>query len=739
MTAADPALPRVDGPAKLTGRAAYAADVSVSGLLYGVVVSSTVARGRITAIDDRAARAVPGVIEVLTHLNRPRTAWLSLVYKDQTAPPGRPLRPLRDAEIHYSGQPVALLVADDLETAQHAASLVVVSYEAAPHQTDPERARASAYEPPRRRMLIPPPARPRGDVEAALAGAALRVDAEYRVPMAHHNPLETHATTVECDADGGLTIHDKTQGVRNVRTYVAWVFGFPSRKVRVLSPYVGGAFGSALRPQYQLFLAVLAARLLRRPVRVVLTRQQMFTLGARPQTRQQVTLAADATGRLLAVRHLAQAGTSRYEDYQENVVNWSAQLYACANARYGYKLFKTDIPTPLDMRAPGGAAGVYALECAMDELATVAGLDPLELRVLNHADRDQAHRDRPFTSEGILDCYRDGAARFGWSARSRAPRSMREGNDLIGWGMASGIWDSNQVPTRARVELTADGLVVSSAGADIGTGTYTIITGIAAQALGLPAGRVTVRLGDSRLPWSIVEGGSMHAASLGSAVAAQCARLRAKVARLAAKALDGASPDALVFFDGRVALRHDANRFVTLEEIVRRAPGGRLASEGLTLPGLRDMRRYSRITQSAVFAEARVDAELGIVRVTRLVAAVAAGRILNPLTARSQVLGGMAWGLSMALHEETLTDHRFGRPMNHNLAEHHVPVHADVPPIEVIFVDQRDDKVNPLGVKGLGEIGMVGTAAAIANAVFHATGHRVRDLPITPDKVLAGL
>ncbi|WP_421996442.1 xanthine dehydrogenase family protein molybdopterin-binding subunit [Reyranella sp.] len=739
MSGPGTALPRIDGPAKLTGRAAYAADVGAPGLLHGVVVSSTVARGRIAAIDDRAARAVPGVVAVLTHLNRPRTARLSLVYKDQTAPPGRPLQPLRDAEIHFNGQPVALVVAQDLETARHAAGLVEVSYEAAPHETDAERAAVSAYEPPRRRMMIPPPARPRGDVEAALARAAVRIAAEYRVPVSHHNPLETHATTVVCDPDGGLTIHDKTQGVRNVRTWVAWVFGLPSRKVRVLSPYVGGAFGSALRPSYQLFLAVLAARLLRRPVRVALTRQQMFTLGGRPQTRQQVTLAADGDGRLLAIRHQAEAGTSRYEDYQENIVNWSAQLYACASTQYGYRLFKTDVPTPLDMRAPGGAAGVYALECAMDELAAAAGLDPLELRVRNHADRDQANRDRPFTSEGLLDCYRDGAARFGWSRRSPAPRSMREDNELIGWGMASGIWDSNQVPTRARVELTADRLVVSSAGADIGTGTYTIMAQIAGEALGLPPARVEVHLGDSSLPWSIVEGGSMHAASLGSAVAAECARLRAKVARLAARALDDASPEALVFFDGRVALRHDSNRFVTLEEILRQAPGGRLTSEGLTLPGLLDMRRYSRATHSAVFAEVRVDAELGIVRVTRLVGSVAAGRILNPLTARSQVLGGMVWGMSMALHEETLTDHRFGRPMNHNLAEYHVPAHADVPPIEVSFVDQRDDKVNPLGIKGLGEIGVVGTAAAIANALFHATGHRVRDLPITPDKVLAGL
>jgi xanthine dehydrogenase YagR molybdenum-binding subunit len=734
---------RVDGPAKVTGAARYAADGPVPGLAWGFVVNSAIARGRITRIEEAAARAVHGVIEVFTHANRPRTAWFDSSYRDQVAPPGSPLRPLYDARVLYSGQPVALVVAEDFATARHAASLLRIEYEAEAHETDLERAQAAAYVPPKTRNGISPPPKPRGDAEAALADAAIRVQGEYRIATEHHNPMEMHATTVLRDADGSLTIHDKIQGVQNSQAYVCSVFGLSQRQVRVLSPFVGGAFGSGLRPHYQLFLAVMAALKLERSVRVVLTRDQMFTIAHRPETINRVALGAGSDGRLLAVRHDAVAATSRYEDYQEVVVNWSGLLYACDNVALGYRIAQMDVETPADMRAPGAPLGVFALESAMDELAEKAGIDPLALRLANYVDTDQ-NTGKALTSKELRAAYQQGAERFGWSRRSAAPRSMSEGRELIGLGMASGVWEAQMTKTSARATLTADGrLEVASATADIGTGTYTIMTQIGAEALGLPMERVTALLGDSSLPASPVEGGSWTAASTGSAVQAACDSVKQQLLRHARRVpgspVGNAGPDQVVFRDGRIALRDDPARGVTFEEAMRTAGADRIVAEEKVAPGMLTQLRHAAYTHMGVFVEVRVDEELGIVRVPRIVAAVAAGRILNPKTARSQIIGGVVWGVSMALHEESMPDHRLGRFMNHNFAEYHVPVNADIGEIEVIFVEEHDDKASPIGVKGLGEIGIVGTAAAVANAIHHATGVRVRSLPITVDKVLRGL
>jgi xanthine dehydrogenase YagR molybdenum-binding subunit len=736
------ATPRVDGRAKVTGEARYAAEFTAPDLLHGVVVSSTVARGRIVSIDTAAARSVPGVVEVMTHENRPRTAWLDYSYTDQTSPPGAPFRALYSDEIQYSGQPVALVVAEDFETARHAASLVEVAYEAEPHQTNFAVAQHQSKEPKKRRTGVEPPASPRGDFDTAFAGAEIRFEHEYLTPIAHHNPLEMHASTVIWEGDGAITVYDKTQGVQNSQAYIAWVFGLPADKVRVMSPFVGGAFGSGLRPQYQLLLAVMAARMLERSVRVVLTRQQMFTFGYRPETVQSIAIGAGRTGLLEAIKHRAVANTSRFEEYQENVVNWSGGLYRCENARHEYELAPVDLYTPIDMRAPGGGIGSFALESAMDELAHEAGVDPMDLRLLNYSDRDQ-NKGHVFSSKALRDCYRQGAERFGWAQRSASPRSMRDGRELVGWGMATGVWEAYQQKTSAKAALSTERLTISSAAADIGTGTYTIMTQIAAEIMGLPLDRVTAKLGDSSLPASPVEGGSWTAASLGSAVQTVCLGLREAVLKQA-RGMEGspfahAGNEDIVFAHGRIALKSDPSRSVSLSEIAAAAKDGTIEHEGSEKPSLIKNYGYARFTHSAVFAEVKVDEELGIVRATRLVNAVAAGRILNPLTARSQVMGGTAWGLSMALHEETLTDHRYGRHMNHNLAEHHVPVNADMPEVDVIFVEEHDEIVNDLGIKGLGEIGVSGTAGAIANAVFHATGWRIRNLPITPDKVLAGL
>jgi xanthine dehydrogenase YagR molybdenum-binding subunit len=729
---------RVDGRAKVTGEARYAAEYNVPDLAYGYVVSSAVARGRITRIDVADALELPGVLQVFTHENTPRLARSDRSYRDEVAPPGSPFRPLHDDEIKYSAQPVALVVADTFELARYAASLVRVEYERAAHATDLEEKRAEAYR-PKKREGIPQPPKPRGNADKTYAKAAVQLEAEYRTPVEHHNPMEAFATTVVRGEDGKLTVYDKTQGVQNVRDYLCNVFGYSEDDLRVVSPFVGGAFGSGLRPQYQVFLAVLAARELKRSVRVSLTRQQMFSFGHRPTTWQRVALGASPDGTLEALIHEAIAETSRFEDYSEPVVNWSGLLYGCDNVRLDHKVVQLDLYTPIDMRAPGAVWGVYALECAMDELAVKLGIDPVELRLRNYAERDQ-NEDRPFSSKELRACYRQGAERFDWARRNPEPRSMREGDALIGWGMASGVWEASQQPAAAKAVLTADGkLTVSSATADIGTGTYTIMTQIAAETLGLPIENVTFKLGDSSLSKAPVEGGSFTASSVGSAVKAVCHKVRSKLFHLARKMEDSPLADAglddVTFADGHIRLSRDPSRAVSLTEALRYGGLGAIEEEMSSEPDSKQ-ERYARYSHSAVFAEVKIDEDLGTVHVTRVVSAVAGGRILNPKTARSQVLGGVVWGIGMALEEESVIDHAFGRFMNHNLAEYHVPVNADVHDIEVIFVEERDEVVNPLGAKGLGEIGLVGVAAAIANAVFHATARRIRELPITLDKLL---
>lgn len=732
-------VPRIDAWAKVTGTARYAAEHSGTGLLYGVVINTTVARGRIAAIDASAALALDGVADVLTHLNRPRMRSLDLFYKDMTAPAGSPFKPLHDDEIHYSGQPVALVVATSLELARYAAMLVRVEVDASAHETHLLDNRSRARTPSRLKAGFSPPPKPRGDAETAWRGSPFAIDAEYYAGVEHHNPMEMHATTVLYGPDGHLTIHDKTQGSQNSRWVVSRAFGLPARKVTVKNGFVGGAFGSGLRPQYNLLLATMAALQLKQSVRVVLTRQQMFTFGHRPETWQRVRLGADATGRLTAVMHEAVAETSRREDYVEVVVNWSGQLYACDNVALDYRLVELDQYSPIDMRAPGAAHGVHALEVAMDELAHAAGIDPLELRLRNYTDHDAA-KDLPYSTKALRQCYEQAARRFGWERRPPAPRSMREGHEFVGWGMATGIWDAMQMFARARATLDEEGrLVVESAATDIGTGTYTAMSQIAAAEMGLPLEQVTFRLGDSTLPVAPIEGGSSHVATVGSAVQGVCEKLRKalwKRAKQRAPGFEGARFDDLEFRGGQV-LRRGTEAAVPLTQLLREEAGGPLDEKYLLMPNLLKQKKYIRAVHSAVFVEVRVDEALGTVRVTRVVSAVAAGRIVNPVTARSQVIGGVVWGIGQALHEETLTDHALGRFMNHNLGEYHVACNADVPDVDVLFVEEDDRIVSRIGAKGVGEIGIVGVAAAISNAIFHATGKRLRSTPMTPDKVMA--
>lgn len=732
---------RVDGPLKVTGRATYAAEYAADGLLYGVIVGSTIAAGRIAALDLTAAREIPGVVEIFTHENRGKAAWLDRSWRDEVAPPGHPFRPLHSDRILFDGQPIALVLAETFEAARDAASLVIASYDVDPHCTELARKRADAYEPPKKRSGIPPPPDPRGDAEQAFADAPVKLSRDYRVNAEHHNPMEMFGTTCVHGGDGKLTIYDKTQGSQNAQGYVTSVFGLKTQDVRVINHYVGGAFGAALRPQHQLFFAVMASLELNRSVRVSLTRAQMFHIGYRPDTYQTVSLASDKQGRLMSIMHDAVAATSHYEDYQEAVVNWSGMMYHCNNVKLSYALAKLDTATPCDMRAPGAAIGVTALECALDELAYEVGIDPLEMRRINFASKDE-NTGKQFTSKALLSCYSEGAAAFGWSTRKPQPRATLDGHELIGWGVSTGMWDAFLQKAEASAKLTVDGyLAVSTAASDIGTGTWTILTQIGADALGLQLERVRAQIGDSSLPTSPVEGGSWTAASNGSAVQAACEAVKQKLFNFATKMANSPLADARLddvdFKEQRIFRKDDPGRSLSIEEVMHASDVTAIEETGKVSPNLLQMMKYISYTHSAVFAEVRVDEDLGIVRVTRVVCAAAAGRILNPKTARSQILGGVVMGIGMALHEEALTDHRLGKIMNANFGEYHIPTHADIADIEVIFVDEHDDKVSPIGVKGLGEIGIVGTAAAVANAIFHATGKRVRDFPITIDKLIA--
>jgi xanthine dehydrogenase YagR molybdenum-binding subunit len=729
---------RIDGVAKVTGAAKYAGEFNVPGLAYGSVVTATIAKGRIKSIDRSAAMRVNGVIEVFTHENRPPMPDNDQAYKDETAPAGSPFRPLFDDMIKFSGQPVALVVAETSESARYAASLVRVEYLEEAHVTDIHRQRDSAtpVKPPTNPIeaLFTPP-KQRGTPEEALASAPVRHEGEYYVPIEHHNPMELYASTAIYERDGKLTVYDKTQGVQNVHGYLCSVFEMKPEDVRVVSLFMGGGFGSGLRPQFQVVLAVLAARALRRSVRVVLTRPQLYVLGYRPAMIQTIAIGANGDGTLDAITHDAITVTSQYEDYFRQETGWSGLLYKCTNAKYQHKLARLDLATPCDMRAPSAASALFALESAMDEVAVAQKLDPLELRLRCYSDRDQ-NTDRPFSSKALRECYRQGAEAFGWHNRNPEARSMRDGGDLVGWGMATGVWEALQMPITVRIRLSANGHAdVSCATSDIGTGTYTIMAQVAAETLGLPLDSISVKLGDSSLPRSPVEGGSWIAASVSNGIVTTAGAIREELLRLASQMPNSPfaklGTDDVALMDGKLVSKRDPSSAVSIADAMRQGAVERIEEEKTTQP-VRDSRAHN--THSAIFAEVKVDEQLGVIRVTRVVNAVAAGRILNTKTASSQILGGVVWGIGMALHEETVIDHRFGRIVNANIAEYHVPVNADVHDIKVIFVDEPDDS-NPLGVKGLGEIGIVGVAAAIANAVYHATGRRVRDLPITLDKL----
>jgi xanthine dehydrogenase YagR molybdenum-binding subunit len=739
------AVERVDGRLKVTGRARYAAEFKYQSVTHGVLVMSTIASGRITGIDSRTAEAQPGVIAVITHLNAPR---LPFPEKRLGTDPvfGRTLRVLQEDTIYFNSQPVAVVVAETLEQAEYAATLVKVTYDERKPATSLEAELARAF-PPREGLGKDPetgrqPERAtdvvRGDPQA-LSKAEVVIDETYTIPIETHNPMELLSTIAEWTG-GKLTVHDKTQWVPNVQEHLAVVFGLPEADVHVISPFVGGAFGSSLRPWSHPVVAALAARVVKRPVKLVVNRKQMFSShGHRPYTVQRVALGATKDGRLTAIVHEGYAQTSLYEENTENLLNATRMLYASPNCITKYRLVRGNVQTPVYMRAPGECSGVFALDSAMDELAYKLKIDPVEFRIRNHADSDPAN-GLPWSSKSLLGCYRQGAEKFGWSRRTLEPRSMRDGRFLIGWGMSSGSYPTWRAPSSARARIFNDGTaVVQSAASDMGPGTWTTMKIIGAEALALNLDRVRSELGDSTLPKAAAHGGSWTTASVGSAVYEASLAVRAKLLALAtgdaSSPLRGATDNQVEFADGRIFLKSDPARGETYSEILQRNSLESIEATVDSTPG-DESTKYSMYAFVAHFVEVRVDAELGVVRVSRTVSGCGAGRIMNEQTARTQITGAVVGGLGMALTEETVMDHRMGRIVNASLGEYHVPVNADVQKIEAFFVEERDDKVNPLGAKGIGEVGYVGVASAVANAVFHATGKRIRQLPITLDKLM---
>ncbi|HLL14828.1 MAG TPA: xanthine dehydrogenase family protein molybdopterin-binding subunit [Pyrinomonadaceae bacterium] len=730
-------MSRVDGVAKVTGRAKYAAEFRVPNLAYGFIVLGTVAKGTISAIDTREAERAPGVVRVFTHLNTPKLGPKTVT---EDAPPrgarderDKSFRALQSDRIYFNMQPVALVVAETYEQARYAARLVRVSYNAEKHATDTEAVRGRARVPPRGTP------KPRGNPEEAMRVAPVKVEAEYRIPIEHHNPMEPHAAVAVWQGDK-LTIFDKTQEVYGVRAHLASAFGVAEENVSVVSPYVGGAFGSSLRPNYYPALTAMAARELKRPVKVVYTRTQMYTgHGYRPYTIQKIALGAERSGKLTAMIHEAVHNTSSFEEFNDNTTGFTRQVYACPNLSAPLKITTTDLNTPTWMRAPGAVSGMFALECAMDELAYALGIDPLELRLINYAETDP-ESGRPFSSKALRECYRLGAEKFGWKGRKMEPRSMRDGRLLVGWGTATGVWGAFQRPASARITFSADGSAhVTSATSDIGPGTYTVMTMIAAEYLGLPIERVKFELGDTKFPRAPSQGGSQTTSSVGSAVHGAALAVGAKLLTLAnqdaSSPLKGVTAADVEMLDGRLRLRSDPSRFVQIAEVMRRNNLAEVTETFESRPS-KERDKYATMAHGAQFVEVKVDPDLGIVRVTRAIEVTACGKIINPKASHSQEIGGVVWGIGMALQEATEIDHRYGRIMNPNLQHYHVPVNADVHQVETMFVEEEDKVVNPLGVKGMGELGMVGIPAAIANAVFHATGKRIRELPITPDKLL---
>ncbi|CUX00758.1 xanthine dehydrogenase family protein molybdopterin-binding subunit [Rhizobium pusense] len=730
-------ISRIEGPMKVQGRTRFAAEFPYDNISYAALAFSTIARGRISELNVSAAEAAPGVILVMTYRNAPRMKAPSLMMSSPTAAGASNLPVMQNDEIHWNGQPIALVLAETQEQADYAASLVTAKYELLPAVTSFDEAKKS----PRQleNLLGQPPFVEIGDAAAALANSEVKVDLIYRTPRHNHNAIELHAATIVWN-DDELRVHDASQLLDLTTGQLADIFGLDISKVHVTSPYVGGGFGGKCFWDHQI-LACAAAKLAGRPVRIMLSREGVFRIiGGRTVTEQRVALGARTDGTLNALIHTGTAAMTTHNSCPEQFTFPARHLYGARTFRIGQDVADLDMLANTFMRAPGESVGTFALECALDELAEKLELDPIELRRRIEPEKDPT-TGKPFSSRYLIEAYDKGAEQFGWDKRSRTPRQRREGEWLIGMGCATATYPYHRFPGgAARIKLTADGHVtVSTAVHDMGMGTATAQVQHLAARLGLPLEHVTFEYGDSRLPRGVIAGGSTQTASIGGAIIAATEVFMEELIKLAGNdsPLAGLSLLEVEARDGGLSHVNDSSRFESYQSILQRAGREELVCEA-EAPAPAEMEAFSMHSYGAQFCEVRVSALTGETRVSRFLGSFDAGQILNPKMATSQFKGGIIMGIGLALTEETYFDERTGRIVNASLADYHVPVQMDVPPIEILYTNKPDPQA-PMGARGIGEIGITGVGAAVANAVYNATGIRVRDLPVTLDKLMARL
>ncbi|WP_210486641.1 xanthine dehydrogenase family protein molybdopterin-binding subunit [Rufibacter aurantiacus] len=736
-------MDRVDGRLKVTGAAKYSAEYELPNMAYGVLVGSTITKGRIKSIDTKAAERAPGVIAVLHYQNAPKVpGYIQAAHPTEPKPVGQPHRVFYDDKVYFNDQPIAIVVADTLERARYAARLVKAQYEEDKHATDFLKHQSKAILPTHAQRN---PKHYLNDYvkgkEDAYKGEPLKVEGEYVIPTEFHNPIELQAIVAHWEADNRLTVYDKTQAVIGTQNAFAKEWNIPVENVKVIATFVGGAFGNGLHTWPHETAAIIAAKKVNRPVKVMLTREQMFTMvGYRPFAWQKMGMSATKDGKITAITHEAIGQTSSYEEFTESVLQQTRMMYTSPNITTRYRILPLDVSTPIWMRGPGEATGAFALESAMDEMAYVLKMDPLEFRIKNHTDRDP-ERDLPWSTKYLTEAMQMGAEKIGWKNRKLEPGTVRNGEWLVGYGMGVGTFGSHRNRASARAVLRSDGTVlIQSATTDIGPGTGTAMVQIAADALGMDPSKITFELGSSLFPPAPSQGGSATVASVGSAVQAACNSLKKKLATMASgnaeSSFKGAKYEDLAFKDGQVSLANAPNTKLSLTDILKQQRLPELEATEESKPDNPERNKYSMYSFSVHFAEVQVHPLTGQVRVTKLVSCADAGKIVNKKTAGNQMIGGAVGGIGMALTEGAVIDDRFGRYVTKDFAEYHVPVHADSPNIEVAFVDKPDFIGNPLGTKGIGEIATIGVAPAIANAIFNATGKRIRELPITPDKLI---
>jgi xanthine dehydrogenase YagR molybdenum-binding subunit len=728
-------LTRRDGVLKVKGEARYAADNHPPGMLHAVMAVSSIARGRVTFLDVQAAKSHPGVVDVMTPTHKPPLA------EDpdaKTNPFMFRLDLLQNDGVRYANQPIAVVIAETLEAATEGAALLSPQYELLPARVGLDA--GDSFVPPAVGIGNPSEMR-RGDVEAGLAAASTRIDATYETPAQYHNAMEPHAIVAAWEGDT-LSIDTPSQGLAMAQGRIAGLFGISPEKIHIRSPFLGGGFGSKGLISGPQVLGIMAARLVGRPVKLVLRREHMYgPVGHRSPSRQRLRIGMDSGGLLTAIDHHAKIASSIFDDFFEPAADASHTLYASPAIATSHEVVRIDTGTPLFMRAPGEATGSIALESAIDEAASACGMDPLAFRIKNYAEVEPIS-GKPFSSKALRECYAQGAERFGWSKRPLAPRQLRdEAGLLVGWGIGTATFPALMFQAEARAVVRGDGSGLMETGAhDMGQGAWTALAQIAADGLGLDIEQVEFRAGTSDLPDAGIAGGSAHTATAGMALHDAGAAVIAKLADLATgderSPLFGAGNAGVVARNGRLFRRDDESRSDSYADILGRAGLTEIEARGKAAADPAAQSVYAMHAHGAVFAEVKVDPDLGQVRVTRLVGAFAAGRVINPRMVRSQIYGGMIWGVSFALHEHAMMDRRSGRTLNPNLADYHVPVNADVPSLEALMIEEHDPHVNALGIKGVGEIGVTGSAGAIANAIWHATGIRVRRFPVRIDDLV---